>query len=83
MWRLSLLVLAAAPALAEPLFEARQFTPSGEYTFGIEGPAVDADGNLYVVNFRRQGRKGKIDLVLSSHCSHVHIGAKFKRHVDR
>jgi signal peptidase len=54
------LMLAATPAFAEPLFEARQLTPAGEYTFGIEGPAVDADGNLYVVNHLRQGTIGKV-----------------------
>src|SRR5262245_55264562 len=54
------LVLAATPALAEALFEARPLTPSGEYTFGIEGPAVAAEGNLYVVNFARQGTIGKV-----------------------
>jgi len=53
-------VLVAAPAAAEVLFESRQLTPSGEYTFGIEGPAVDAAGNLYVVNHLRQGMIGKI-----------------------
>jgi signal peptidase len=42
-------------------FEAgRQITPTGEYTFGIEGPAVDARGNLYVVNFGRPGTIGKV-----------------------
>ena len=54
---------AAAPGLAiaeEALFESRQLTPSGEYTGGIEGPAVDADGTLYVVNFERQGTIGKV-----------------------
>jgi sugar lactone lactonase YvrE len=51
---------AAATATAEPLFESRQLTPPGEYTFGIEGPAVDAAGNLYVVNHLRQGTIGKI-----------------------
>ena len=61
MMRLLLfLLLAATPAFAEPLFEARQLTPSGEYTFGIEGPAVDADGNLYVANFQRPGTVGKL-----------------------
>jgi len=54
------LVLAVMPARAEPLFEARQLTPVGEYTFGIEGPAVDADGNLFVVNHLRQGTIGKV-----------------------
>ncbi len=33
--------------------------PSG-FTDGIEGPAVDAEGNLYAVNFERQGTIGKV-----------------------
>jgi len=54
-------ILAAAPAAAEEtMFVSRQLTPSGEYTFGIEGPAVDASGNLYVVNHLRQGTIGKV-----------------------
>jgi sugar lactone lactonase YvrE len=44
----------------EVLFQASQVTPSGEYTFGIEGPAVDAQGNLYVVNFGKPGTIGKL-----------------------
>jgi sugar lactone lactonase YvrE len=64
-WRLcssAFLILAAATAAPaeEKLFESVQVTPAGEYTFGIEGPAVDADGNLYVVNFGRQGAIGKL-----------------------
>lgn len=48
-------------AAAEPaLFESRQLTPSGEYTSGIEGPAVDANGTLYVVNFDKQGTIGAL-----------------------
>jgi sugar lactone lactonase YvrE len=62
----ALLVLAALDAkpgsTAEPaLFESHQLTPSGEYTSGIEGPAVDRDGILYVVNFRRPGTIGKLN----------------------
>lgn len=57
---LLLFAVVSTSALAEPLFEARQLTPAGEYTFGIEGPAVDADGNLYVVNYGRQGTIGKV-----------------------
>jgi hypothetical protein len=34
--------------------------PAGEYTFGIEGPAVDARGNLYVVNSGKPGTIGKL-----------------------
>jgi signal peptidase len=52
--------LAASASVAETLFESRQLTPSGEYTFGIEGPSVDAAGNLYVVNHLRQGTIGRV-----------------------
>jgi sugar lactone lactonase YvrE len=58
-----LAALTAAPGstAAEPaLFESRQLTPSGEYTTGIEGPAIDAGGTLFVVNFQRQGTIGKL-----------------------
>jgi sugar lactone lactonase YvrE len=51
---------AAATVAAEPLFESRQLTPSGEYIFGIEGPAVDAAGDLYVANHLRSGTIGKV-----------------------
>jgi sugar lactone lactonase YvrE len=50
----------ALPAMAQPLFESRQLTPNGEYTLGIEGPAVDIAGNLYAVNHLRQGTIGKV-----------------------
>jgi signal peptidase len=50
----------ASHAAAQPLFESRALTPPGEYTFGIEGPAVDATGNLFVVNHLRQGTIGKV-----------------------
>ncbi len=53
-------VAVALPAMAQPLFESRQLTPNGEYTFGIEGPAVDAGGNFYAVNHLRPGTIGKV-----------------------
>jgi sugar lactone lactonase YvrE len=54
-------VLIASTATAqEAPFQSRQITPAGEYTFGIEGPAVDAKGNLYVVNFGKPGTIGKL-----------------------
>jgi signal peptidase len=53
-------LVATATAAAEPLFESRQLTAAGEYTFGIEGPAVDSAGNLYVVNHLRPGTIGKV-----------------------
>ena len=56
----SFFVLGSAAAAETGLFQSRQLTPSGEYTFNIEGPAVDRAGNLFVVNFRRPGTIGKI-----------------------
>ncbi|XSC42203.1 SMP-30/gluconolactonase/LRE family protein [Bradyrhizobium sp. RDT10] len=55
----SLAAVTSAPAEVK-LFESVQATPAGEYTSGIEGPAVDLDGNLYVVNLGRQGTIGKL-----------------------
>jgi len=42
------------------LFFSKAITPVNSFTEGIEGPAVDKEGNLYVVNFQRQGTIGKI-----------------------
>jgi sugar lactone lactonase YvrE len=44
-----------APVTEPALFESGRLTPCCEYTTGIEGPAVDAGGTLYVVNFQQQG----------------------------
>ncbi|NND99993.1 MAG: SMP-30/gluconolactonase/LRE family protein [Pirellulaceae bacterium] len=44
----------------EPLWTPRALTRRGEFTSGIEGPACDAEGNLYVVNFARQGTIGRV-----------------------
>jgi sugar lactone lactonase YvrE len=53
------IALVATATVAQPLFESRRLT-GDEYTFGIEGPAVDASGVFYAVNFRRQGTIGKL-----------------------
>ncbi len=45
---------------AQPLFVASPFTAEGSFTGGIEGPAVDAAGNVYAVNFERQQTIGKV-----------------------
>lgn len=42
------------------LFEVTHFTKPGTFTSGAEGPSVDSDGNLYAVNYDRQGTIGKI-----------------------
>jgi sugar lactone lactonase YvrE len=40
------------------LFTAQDFTKENIFTNNIEGPAFDKDGNLYVVNFERDGTVG-------------------------
>ena len=44
----------------EEVFVAREFTPVNGFTSGIEGPACDANGNLYAVNYARQHTIGKV-----------------------
>ena len=44
----------------EPLWTARPVTQPGEFTSGIEGPACDAVGNIFVVNFQKQGTIGRV-----------------------
>ncbi|MDO8042309.1 SMP-30/gluconolactonase/LRE family protein [Janthinobacterium sp. SUN137] len=50
----------ASPPAHETLFLATILTPAHSFTKGIEGPAVDADGNIYAVNFARQQTIGKV-----------------------
>jgi gluconolactonase len=44
----------------EELFKADGFTEPGLFTEGIEGPACDREGNVYVVNFGEQGTIGRV-----------------------
>ncbi|MDH7444528.1 SMP-30/gluconolactonase/LRE family protein [Aquimarina sp. 2201CG14-23] len=39
---------------------SKDFTKEGEFTDGIEGPATDTEGNIYVVNYKKQGTIGKV-----------------------
>jgi sugar lactone lactonase YvrE len=41
-------------------FKAATFTPEKSFTSGCEGPAVDRDGNIYAVNFVKEGTIGKV-----------------------
>ena len=43
-----------APSMARDLFVATPLTAERGFTAGIEGPAVDAAGNVYAANFGRQ-----------------------------
>lgn len=44
----------------EEFFVSQEFTPVDGFTSGIEGPACDAAGNLYAVNYERQHTIGKV-----------------------
>jgi gluconolactonase len=46
--------------VSEGLYISWQLTPRGGFTEGIEGPACDAAGNLYAVNYERQGTIGRV-----------------------
>jgi sugar lactone lactonase YvrE len=52
-------VLCVDGDAAEVLFVAKPLTPAKSFTGGIEGPATDAKGNIYAVNFARQGTVGR------------------------
>ena len=52
---------STAPA-DEPLYVAKPFTAEGSFTPGVEGPAVDRDGNFFAVNFGSQQTIGKVTL---------------------
>lgn len=57
---LASLSACASPPAHETLFLATTLTAAHSFTKGIEGPAVDADGNIYAVNFARQQTIGKV-----------------------
>jgi sugar lactone lactonase YvrE len=46
--------------MKEKLYTASQFTGRHGFTTGIEGPACDAEGNLYVVNYAHQHTIGRV-----------------------
>jgi sugar lactone lactonase YvrE len=55
-----LLLPCGIAAEKEKLFVATPLTAEKAFTSGIEGPACDAKGNIYVVNFARQQTIGRI-----------------------
>ncbi len=46
--------------MREQRFISKPLTEPGGFTSGIEGPGCDAGGNLYAVNYVRQGTIGKV-----------------------
>lgn len=62
MHRFAFLLSLATAALADDarLFVASPLTEPGSFTSGVEGPACDAAGNVYAVNFAKQQTIGKV-----------------------
>jgi sugar lactone lactonase YvrE len=54
------LVLAISLPAEEPLFVAKAVTEEGSFTAGIEGPNSDKEGNVYAVNFAKEGTIGRV-----------------------
>jgi gluconolactonase len=52
--------LMAAPAMSQKLYVASDHTAENLFTKNIEGPAFDKKGNLYVVNFSKDGTVGMV-----------------------
>src|SRR2546423_1838628 len=50
----------SAQATEKALFVAHPLTAENSFTTGIEGPACDARGNIYAVNFDRQQTIGRV-----------------------
>lgn len=44
----------------DKLYISSDFTAPGGFTSGIEGPACDKNGNVYLVNYQKQGTIGKV-----------------------
>ncbi|MGL4779345.1 MAG: SMP-30/gluconolactonase/LRE family protein [Bacteroidales bacterium] len=40
--------------------QSKDLLPEKSFTSGIEGPATDKEGNIYVVNFEKEGTIGKV-----------------------
>jgi len=45
---------------SQELYQSSALTAPNSFTSGAEGPAVDKDGNLYAVNYLKEGTIGKI-----------------------
>lgn len=46
--------------MTQPYYKSQVLTPAGGFTSGIEGPACDANGIVYAVNYERQHTIGRV-----------------------
>tara|TARA_B100001173_G_scaffold311742_1_gene329995 strand:+ start:3848 stop:4738 length:891 start_codon:yes stop_codon:yes gene_type:complete len=56
-----ILVFCGSCDKKEVQYQSRDLVFVGEFTTGLEGPAVDQEGNLYFVNPTHSGSVGKVD----------------------
>ncbi|MDD2798072.1 MAG: SMP-30/gluconolactonase/LRE family protein [Bacteroidales bacterium] len=54
-------LLFASCSADKSLYKVSDYTPEKQFTSGIEGPACDREGNLYAVNYQKQGTIGKVN----------------------
>lgn len=57
---LGFILFSNAQTTTKMLYQATDLTGEHLFTAGIEGPAADKDGNLFVVNFQKEGTIGII-----------------------
>ncbi|MCO7186805.1 MULTISPECIES: SMP-30/gluconolactonase/LRE family protein [unclassified Pseudoalteromonas] len=57
---LSLVTSCASLQSATELYQSQDWVTDGVFTQGVEGPAVNRDGDLFAVNFARQGTIGQV-----------------------
>ena len=57
----TLLIVCLSCGQKEVQYQSQDLVFVGQYTSGLEGPAVDQDGNLYFVNPTHSGSVGKVD----------------------
>lgn len=56
----AVMLTISATAQHEVLHKSTLLTPVNSFTSGVEGPAVDGRGNLYAVNYEKQGTIGQV-----------------------
>ena len=57
---ISIVFFTSAGFAGDSLFVSETFTPLNSFSDGVEGPAVDGDGNIYAVNYQTRSTIGKI-----------------------
>ena len=59
-WLTSFSSFSQDKSSSEIYYQAKDFTAENLFTQNIEGPIVDRQGNLYVVNFQKNGTIGQV-----------------------